>query len=199
MKKIILASSNQGKIREIQAIIKDAEVLSLKDAEELLGKQIVVTEEQDTFEGNALEKVRGLYEQVGSGYICIADDSGLSIDALDGFPGVFTARWMDADDHTKNLELIKKVDASGDNSRICHYTTVIALKSDTEEKCFESTLDGTVADHCRGDNGFGFDEIFVLPDGSTLAEIDMDTKNQLSPRRKALDELKQYMNNKEEA
>ena len=195
MEKIILASSNPGKIREIQAIIKDVEVLSLKDAEELLGKKIIVTEEQDTFKGNALEKVRGLYEQVGPGFVCIADDSGLSIDALNGFPGVFTARWMDADDHTKNLELIKKVAESGDNSRVCHYTTVIALKSDAEERCFESTLDGTVSTECRGTNGFGFDEIFVLPDGMTLAEIDMEKKNKISPRRKALDALKDYLDN----
>lgn len=107
--KILVASSNKGKIKEIKEIFKDYEVLPLKEAEELLNKELIVTEEQNTYKDNALEKVRGLYEQVGEDYICIADDSGISIDALDGFPGVHTARWLDADDHTKNLHLLDKV------------------------------------------------------------------------------------------
>lgn len=98
---IVVASSNKGKLKEIKEIFKDYDVLSLKEIEDKLGKEIIVNENQDTFVDNALEKVRDLYNQVGENYIFIADDSGISIDYLDGFPGVFTARWMNADDLQK--------------------------------------------------------------------------------------------------
>ena len=192
MKKIIVASSNKGKIKEIKEIFKNYEVLSLKEASELLGKELIVNEEQKTFRDNALEKVRDLYEQVGKEYICIADDSGISIDALDGFPGVRTARWMDADDHTKNIHLLRKME--GVKSRTCHYTTVIAIKSSNFEKTFEYTLDGRVALNYRGENGFGFDEIFELPSGLTLAEISKEDKFLISPRKKALEMIDIFIN-----
>ena len=89
---IVVASSNKGKIKEIKEIFNTYEVLSIKDIEEKLNKKIIVNENQDTFKDNALEKVRDLYNQVGEDYIFIADDSGISIDALNGFPGVHTAR-----------------------------------------------------------------------------------------------------------
>lgn len=159
---IVVASSNKGKIREIKEIFKDYEVLSIKDMEEKLNKKIIVNENKDTYKDNALEKVRDLYEQVGEEYICIADDSGISIDILDGFPGVHTARWLDADDHTKNLELLKKVGKTPKDKRTCSYTTVIALKSKNIEETFEYVLSGIVSNETRGTNGFGFDEIFEL-------------------------------------
>lgn len=192
--KILVASSNKGKIKEIKEIFKDYEVLSLKEAEELLNKELIVTEEQNTYKDNALEKVRGLYEQVGQDYICIADDSGISIDALDGFPGVHTARWLDADDHTKNLHLLDKVKNVGKKNRTCHYTTVIALKGKDIEEIFEYTLDGIVSNEVRGNNGFGFDEIFEISTGKTLAELSIEEKLSLSPRRKALDMIREYVN-----
>lgn len=194
-KKIIVASSNKGKIREIKEIFTEYEVLPIKEASELFGKELIVNEEQETFKDNALEKVRGLYEQVGKDYICIADDSGISIDALDGFPGVHTARWMDADDHTKNIALLHKLEGVEKDKRTCHYTTVIALKSADIEETFEYTLDGIVADNYRGENGFGFDEIFELPSGLTLAEISTEEKFEISPRKKALDMIDEYVKN----
>lgn len=190
-KTIILASNNQGKIKEIKYIFKDYDVIALKEAEQLLGKELIVKEDQETFQDNALEKVRTLYDQVGDTYICIADDSGLSIDSLDGFPGVRTARWMDADDHTKNLMLLEKVNTKED--RTCHYTTVIAMKNANEERVFEYTLDGKIADNCRGDNGFGFDEIFEIENEKTLAEISTEEKTSISPRTKALEKIEQYL------
>lgn len=190
---ILVASSNKGKIKEIKEIFKDYDVLSLKEMEDKLNKKIVVNEDQDTFIDNALEKVRDLYNQVGENYICIADDSGISIDYLDGFPGVFTARWMDADDHTKNLELIKKLDGVNKEKRSCHYTTVIALKSKDYEETFLSTLDGVISDSTRGKNGFGFDEIFELDNGLTLAEISMEDKLKISPRKKSLKKLESFI------
>lgn len=192
---IVVASSNKGKIKEIKEIFKDYDVLSLKEMEDKLNKKIVVNEDQDTFIDNALEKVRDLYNQVGENYICIADDSGISIDYLGGFPGVFTARWMDADDHTKNLELIKKLDGVNKEKRGCHYTTVIALKSKDYEETFLSTLDGVISDSTRGKNGFGFDEIFELDNGLTLAEISMEDKLKISPRKKSLKKLESFIKN----
>ena len=194
-KTIILASNNQGKIKEIKYIFKDYDVIALKEAEQLLGKELIVKEDQETFRDNALEKVRTLYDQVGDTYTCIADDSGLSIDSLDGFPGVHTARWMDADDHTKNLMLLERVE--GKEDRTCHYTTVIALKDANEERVFEYTLDGQIADNCRGDNGFGFDEIFEIENGKTLAEISTEEKTSISPRTKELEKIEQYLIEKE--
>ena len=194
-KTIILASNNQGKIKEIKYIFKDYDVIAIKEAEQLLGKELIVKEDQETFRDNALEKVRTLYDQVGDTYTCIADDSGLSIDSLDGFPGVRTARWTDADDHTKNLMLLEKVNTKED--RTCHYTTVIALKDASEERVFEYTLDGKIADNCRGDNGFGFDEIFEIENGKTLAEISTEEKASISPRTKALEKIEQYLIEKE--
>ena len=192
---IVVASSNKGKIREIKEIFKDYDVLSIKDMEDMLGKKIVVNENKDTFKDNALEKVRDLYEQVGKKYICIADDSGISIDVLNGFPGVHTARWMNADDHMKNLELLKRLENVPKNKRQCHYTTVIAIKGKEIDKIFEYTLDGIISLNVRGNNGFGFDEIFELPNGKTLAEITMKEKLELSPRRKALDMVIEYLKN----
>lgn len=194
--KVLVASSNKGKIKEFKEIFKGYEVLPIKEAEELLGYKIEVNEEQDTFKDNALEKVRDMYKQVGEEFICIADDSGISIDALDGFPGVHTARWMDADDHIKNIHLLEKMKNIKKEQRICHYTTVIALKDKFEEKTFEYTLSGIVSDEFRGDNGFGFDEIFELPSGLTLAEISTEEKYSISPRKKALDQIINYLNDR---
>ena len=193
---VVVASNNKGKIREIKEIFKDYEVLSIKDMEKKLGKEIIVTEEQDTFKGNALEKVNCLYKELGDDFICIADDSGISIDVLNGFPGVHTARFIDADDHTKNLELLKKVDGVPKKNRCCHYTTVIALKDKNHEETFEAVLDGIISENTRGENGFGFDEIFELESGKTLAQITTEEKLKISPRRKALEMVNEYIKNK---
>lgn len=163
--------------------------------EKKLGKKIIVTENQMTFSENAREKVNCLYQEIGDDYTCIGDDSGISIDALDGFPGVHTARWMNADDHMKNLELLKRLENVPKNKRQCHYTTVIAIKGKEIDKIFEYTLDGIISLNVRGNNGFGFDEIFELPNGKTLAEINTKEKLELSPRRKALDMAIEYLKN----
>lgn len=192
---LVVASNNSGKIKEIKEIFSDYDILSMKEIEKKLNKKINVTENQMTFDDNAREKVNCLYEEIGEEYICIGDDSGISIDALDGFPGVYTARWMNADDHTKNLELLKKLENVPKDKRQCHYTTVIAIKGKEIDKTFEYTLDGTISLDVRGNNGFGFDEIFELPNGKTLAEITMKEKLKLSPRRKALDMAIEYLKN----
>lgn len=192
---LVAASNNNGKIKEIKEIFTDYDILSISEMEKKLGKKIIVTENQMTFSENAREKVNCLYQEIGDDYTCIGDDSGISIDALDGFPGVHTARWMNADDHMKNLELLKRLENVPKNKRKCHYTTVIAIKGKEIDKIFEYTLDGIISLNVRGNNGFGFDEIFELPNGKTLAEITMKEKLELSPRRKALDMAIEYLKN----
>lgn len=192
---LVVASNNNGKIKEIKEIFTDYDILSISEMEKKLGKKIIVTENQMTFSENTKEKVNCLYQEIGEEYICIGDDSGISIDALDGFPGVHTARWMNADDHMKNLELLKRLENVPKNKRKCHYTTVIAIKGKEIDKIFEYTLDGIISLNVRGNNGFGFDEIFELPNGKTLAEITMKEKLELSPRRKALDMAIEYLKN----
>lgn len=192
---LVVASNNNGKIKEIKEIFTDYDILSISEMEKKLGKKIIVTENQMTFSENAREKVNCLYQEIGDDYICIGDDSGISIDVLDGFPGVHTARWMNADDHMKNLELLKRLENVPKNKRQCHYTTVIAIKGKEIDKIFEYTLDGIISLNVRGNNGFGFDEIFELPNGKTLAEITMKEKLELSPRRKALDMVIEYLKN----
>ena len=132
--KILVATSNKGKIKELQDILEDYEILSLKEIEDILNKKINIREDKSTFKDNAIEKVRCLYNEVGEDYICISDDSGLEIDYLNGFPGVHTARWMDADDYAKNLCLLEKLKGVKKENRTCHYTTVIALKNKDVQK-----------------------------------------------------------------
>lgn len=189
-KTLVAASNNNGKIKEIKEIFTDYDFLSISEME-----KVIVIENQMTFSENTKEKVNCLYQEIGEEYICIGDDSGISIDALDGFPGVHTARWMNADDHMKNLELLKRLENVPKNKRQCHYTTVIAIKGKEIDKIFEYTLDGIISLNVRGNNGFGFDEIFELPNGKTLAEITMKEKLELSPRRKALDIVIEYLKN----
>ena len=122
----------------------------------------------------------------------MADDSGISIDALGGFPGLHTARWMDADDHTKNLALLEKMNGIIKEKRTCHYTTAIAIADYNISNCCEYVLDGYIAEECRGENGFGFDEIFELENGKTLAEISSEEKYKISPRKNALEKIKKY-------
>ncbi len=194
--KILLASDNKGKIKEIKELYKDYEVISLKEMEEIVGRKLEVSEEQDTFEKNALEKCFCLYELIkdyDENVICIADDSGISIDGLNGFPGVHTARWMNADDHTKNIELLKRM--GGNTNRSCHYTTAIAIISKKINKVCSYTLDGILTMECMGDNGFGFDEIFMLPNNLTLAQISTEEKYKISPRTKALEMTREIFSN----
>ena len=196
MRQIVLASNNKGKINEIKKVFKNYDVLSISDMEKILNKKLIVTENGDTFRKNALEKATTLYNQIGDEYLCVGDDSGISIDILNGFPGVYTARWLDKDDHTKNLELLKKLKGVLKEKRTCHYTTVIALKGKNIIKTFEYTLDGVISDSPRGENGFGFDEIFELSNGLTLSEIKMEEKVKISPRKKALMMIKMYLDEK---
>ena len=124
MEEIIIASGNKGKIKETQEILKDFKIVSMKD----IAINIDVEEDQKTFEGNAIKKAETIARLL-KGKKCIADDSGIEIEVLDGFPGVFTKRWFNGTDRERNLKLIEKLDGIPKEKRKIKYTTSIAISN----------------------------------------------------------------------
>ncbi len=185
-KEIVVASNNMGKIKEVQEILNEYKILSLKD----VGIDIDVDEDKDTFEGNAIKKAETIAKELG-GRLCLTDDSGIEIDYLDGFPGVFTKRWKAGSDRDRNLEIIKKLEGVPKEKRKIKFITAIAVSDGFNTVCKCGVLDGIVSLEPRGVNGFGFDEIFELPDGRTLAELSPIEKNEVSARRVALEMVKE--------
>lgn len=189
-KQIIFASNNVGKIKEVQEILKDFHILSQSEA----GIDIDVIEDGNTFSENAIKKAVEIAKI--SGKPCIADDSGLCIDFLDGFPGVKTKRFLgeEANDIDRNTYLINQLRSVPFENRTVHFVCSIAFAMPNEEiHTFEESLDGFLATSRRGENGFGFDEIFELPNGKTLAELSTEEKLEISSRRKALEKLKDFL------
>lgn len=188
MREIVIASGNKGKIKEAQEILKEFKVISMNE----LGIDIDVEEDQKTFEGNAKKKAETIAKEL-NGRLCIADDSGIEIEYLDGFPGVFTKRWHKGTDRERNLALIEKLKGVPKEKRKISFTTAIALSDGTKTVCEIGKIDGFVTEEVRGDNGFGFDEIFELENGKTLAEISQEEKNKISARKIALEGLRKKL------
>ena len=192
MKEIIIASGNKGKIKETQEILKEFKVISIKE----LGIDIEVEEDKETFEGNAIKKAETIAREL-NGKMCIADDSGIEIEYLDGFPGVRTKRWHQGSDRERNLAILEKMQGVEKSNRKIDFVTAIALSDGNKTICKKGIISGYVSESIRGDNGFGFDEIFELEDGRTLAELSADEKNEISARKKALEKLKEKSKNME--
>ena len=188
MKEIIVASTNKGKIQEVQEILKQYKIIAMSD----MGIEIDVEENQNTFEGNAIKKAETIAKAL-EGKMCMADDSGIEIAYLDGFPGVLTKRWHKGTDRERNLAIIEKLKGIPKEKRKITFTTAIALSDGKKTICEIGTIEGFVAQQVRGKNGFGFDEIFELERGKTLAEISSEEKNEISARRKALEKIKQRL------
>lgn len=189
MRKVIMASGNKGKIKEAKEILNEYEVVSMKD----LGIDIDVEEDGKTFAGNAEKKAREIAKTL-NGEIVISDDSGIEIEILDGFPGVRTKRWHRGDDRERNLGIIDKLKGEPKERRKVKFTTAMAASDGEKTVSVVACIDGYVAEEPRGDNGFGFDEIFELDDGRTLAELSTDEKNEISARRKAMELLRDELN-----
>lgn len=192
MEEIIIASGNQGKIKETQEILKEFKIISTQD----IGIDVDVEEDQETFQANAIKKAETIAKLI-KGKKCIADDSGIEIETLKGFPGVFTKRWFNGTDRERNLKLIEKLRGIPRENRKIKYTTAIALSDGEHTICETANIDGFVAKEVRGENGFGFDEIFELKNGKTLAELSQEEKNQISARKIALERLKKRLLEKE--
>lgn len=185
--KIVLATSNKGKVREIIELLHDREVFPYTDLIE--GFEIV--EDGESFKENALIKARAVYAALGDeNAIVIADDSGISVDALDGAPGIYSARYggEGANDRDNLLKLVEALKEKGLNISPAHYTAAIAIVSFEGESCVHGWMHGEVITELRGENGFGYDPIFI-PDGfeKTLGELPNDVKKGLSHRSKALE------------
>ena len=182
---IIIASENKGKIREVQEIFNEYEIISMSE----IGMEIDIKEDQDTFEGNAIKKAETIARKL-NGKMCIADDSGIEIEYLDGFPGVYTKRWHKGTDRERNLAIIDKLNGVTKENRKIKFITAMAISDCVNTIAVIGEINGYVAETQRGNNGFGFDEIFELENGKTLAEISRKEKNEISARRKALELLK---------
>ena len=190
MKRIIFATGNEGKMREIREILRDldVEVLSLKEA----GIHGDIVEDGTTFEENAVIKARTISEMTGE--IVLADDSGLEIDYLNKEPGVYSARYMGEDTsyHIKNANLIQRLEGVPDEKRTARFVCAVAAAfPDGTVKTVRGTMEGRIVYEERGENGFGYDPIFFLPEFQcTSAELSMEEKNQISHRGKALRAIK---------
>ena len=157
-----------------------------------LGINEDIPEDQQTLEGNALQKARFLYDRTGES--CFADDTGLEVDALNGVPGVYSARYAgEAKTSLDNMALLLK-NMSGIQNRKARFRTVIALILDGKEYLFEGIVNGTIAEEPRGTAGFGYDPLFV-PDGysTTFAEMDSEAKNAISHRGRAVEKLAAFL------
>lgn len=185
MKEIIIASGNKGKIREAQEILNEYNIVSIKD----VGLDIDVEEDGKTFEENAIKKAETIAKEL-KGKFCIADDSGIEIEYLDGFPGVHTKRWHNGTDRERNLALIEKLNGVQKEKRKIKFVTAIAASDGKNTICEKGIIEGYVTEKPRGDNGFGFDEIFELDNGKTLAEISDEEKNKISARKIALERIR---------
>lgn len=186
---MILASNNQGKLREIKEILNEIEIKTLKEA----NINIEVEEDQDTFYGNALKKAKEIYELTKEA--TISDDSGLCVDALNDWPGVLTHRFLGEDktDRERNLAIIEKVNDLPKDKRSAKVVCNIVYYDNGEIIVGEGIINGYISEEPRGNNGFGFDEIFVLENGKTLAELTPEEKNNISARSLALQDLKQKL------
>lgn len=191
MEEIIIASGNKGKIKEAQEILTGYKVVSIKD----IGVDIDVEEDKETFEENAIKKASEISKYL-NGKKCISDDSGIEVEYLNGFPGVFTKRWHAGTDRDRNLEIIKRLEGVPREKRKVKWISAIAIAEGEKVITAVATLEGYVSETPRGDNGFGFDEI-LIPNGydKTLAELTMEEKNKISARGNAILKLKEKLEN----
>ena len=189
MKKLIFATNNAHKLSEVQAVLGDAFTLvTLREC----GIVEDIPETSETLEGNAQQKARYIYEKLGAD--CFADDTGLEVDALNGAPGVHSARYAtDGHDFAANNRLLLK-NLEGVDNRAAHFRTVIALILDGKEYLFEGRVDGTIALEESGCEGFGYDPLFV-PSGEiiTFAQMSADAKNAISHRGRAVAKLVEFL------
>lgn len=188
-KKIIFATNNLNKLQEIQDQIGNSiQVLSLKQ----IGFEQEIPEDHDTLELNALQKAETIYRQAGQSVF--ADDTGLLVDALNGAPGVFSARYAgEPSNSVLNIEKLL-VELEGETNRKAHFKTVIALILEGKTFCFEGRCDGEILTQKSGENGFGYDPVFK-PNGAdrTFAEMSMQEKAEYSHRGKAIRKLLNFL------
>ena len=186
--KLVFATNNRHKLEEIRAILGNKiEILSLND----IDCHDEIPETADTLEGNALIKARYIHEKFGVD--CFADDTGLEVEALNGEPGVYSARYAgeDCNPEANMYKLLQNL--TGENNRNAQFRTVIALIINGEEKLFNGIVKGTISREKMGNAGFGYDPIFI-PEGfsESFAQMTSEMKNSISHRYRATEELSNY-------
>ena len=204
MRKIIFATGNKNKVREIHEILADLdfEIQTMKEA----GVDVEIVEDGKTFEENSMKKAKSVYDALpedlkGQVYV-MADDSGLAIDYLNGEPGIYSARYMGEDTpyEKKNQNLIERLDGVAKEDRSARFVCAIScICPDGTEKCVRGTIEGYIGWEMAGENGFGYDPIFYVDEyGCSTAEMTPEQKNAISHRGKALramrEELMKYEN-----
>ena len=184
-KKLVVATNNAHKLEEISAILgNEMELLSLKD----INCNADIPETADTLEGNARQKAMYIHENYGMD--CFADDTGLEVEALNGAPGVFSARYAgDGHDSEANMQKLLK-ELEGKENKKAQFRTAICLIMEGKEYLFEGIVKGNIIEEKRGGAGFGYDPIFI-PEGydQTFAELGNDVKNTISHRARAVEKL----------
>lgn len=195
-KRIIFATGNAGKMKEIRAIMDDMgmEILSMKEA----GIEVDIEENGKTFEENAIIKAKAIAEHTDD--IVLADDSGLEIDYLNKEPGVYSARYMGEDTsyEVKNANLLERLKGVEKSKRTARFVCAIAaVLPDKEVLATRKTIEGYIGEEPAGENGFGYDPIFYVEEyGCSTAQLSMEQKNELSHRGKALRAIKEELKNK---
>ena len=189
MNHIIFATNNENKVKEVRAVLGELfNIISLQDA----GIDVDIPEPYDTLEANATQKSKTIFEMTGQN--CFSEDTGLEVVALNGAPGVKSARYAgEGCSFADNIEkLLSALQHTVDRS--ARFRTVISLIVDGKEYFFEGICPGRIIEVRKGNNGFGYDAVFI-PDGSdkTFAEMDMAEKNQYSHRKKAMEKLINFL------
>lgn len=198
MDKIIFATGNEGKMREIRAILQEtgAEILSMKEA----GVFLDIKEDGMTFAENALIKARAVAQALAdkqefdTNCVVLADDSGLEIDCLGGEPGIYSARYLGEETpfNIKSQDFLRRLEGVADEKRTARFVCAIAaVWPDGETVTTLGTIEGRIGYELKGDNGFGYDPIFYLPElGRSAAELSDEEKNRISHRSRALEQMK---------
>lgn len=191
MKKLVFATNNAHKLEEIRAILGDkVEILSLND----IHCHADIPETADTLEGNAALKAAYIYEHYGLD--CFADDTGLEVEALNGAPGIYSARYAGGEGHDSEANMKKLLrEMEGKENRRAQFRTAICLIERGKETLFEGIVKGEIIREKRGGSGFGYDPVFV-PEGytETFAEMGSEEKNKISHRVRAVQQLCAYLN-----
>ena len=195
MSRIVFATGNENKLREIRQIMKDlkVDIISMKEA----GIDIDIEETGTSFEQNALIKARAIWEIIGG--IVMADDSGLIIDYLNGEPGIYSARYMGENTSytEKNKKILERMaDAKGEERSARFVAAIACILPDGKEIVAQETMEGLIAEEIAGENGFGYDPILYLPEYScTSAKLSDEEKNSISHRGKALRLMREKLQN----
>lgn len=193
MRRLIIATKNSGKVKEIKSLLQgyDYEVLSLAEA----GLDIEIEENGNSFEENSQIKAMAVHKITGE--MAVADDSGLEIDFLNSAPGIYSARFLDCKNDKQRYEgVLALMNGIPEEYRWARFKCAVSLVTDTGSRTFTGTIEGKIAFKAEGENGFGYDPVFYIPEyKKTMAQIDSKLKNCISHRGQAFRQLAETLKN----